>query len=436
MKQKTREECEKKFPSGYKVLEYNGCYNQAIIMCPEGHVYDLHPYNFGKSKCPHCRKLDEFEDAARSFLEHTPFELIEKNGSQCFIKCRTCGTPKETEYRYRKKRKCSKCYSEQTKQEVINKMLEVLPAGSEVLRYTHSKKPVEVLCPEKHVWGVATAWSVLGGAKCPECANRILINGKYIYDFRKTLKDRGWEYVSGEYKHKKSPIKAKCKKGHISEMQYNSFLFSGCPECNIENLTKWTEETAKKFLKDNRPHISLVSLERERPLKANLLCSEHGEFSVDWYDFTSHNRDCAQCAGNAPYTLEFIALGSESLKVVSSEFVKKISKIEAEDFLKENSLVDALDFTFAKGHFYQGELLAVICFQDGRIVQVCHKVGYKVSNLFQMLPRILVETENDVDSSLLNSGLLKEEKVILPTLKEKSGYQIYDSGKTFWRLTV
>lgn len=98
-------------------------------------------------------------------------------------------------------------------------------------------------CSQGHTWK-AIPNAIKNGNGCKKCAAAQLRSS--IKDAHKIAKNRGFEFVSTEYKGMKKKHKWKCIEGHIWETKTSNIKYgNGCPRCNM--LKKSMSEEKCRF---------------------------------------------------------------------------------------------------------------------------------------------------------------------------------------------
>jgi hypothetical protein len=241
----------------------------------------------------------QFESGGYLIVDHTRGKLG-VYGSAYVVECLKCKTQKTTEWQYRTRR-CMKCYFQKKKDDLWVKLQKIAEQLSlKILtpreQFLTERDILELLCSNNHI--TKTTGVRLKKAKGCSYCNKTNRHVHTAHNLPLVLSERGWEYVSGEYKNKKSVITAKCPSGHLNSKAFTSFS-DGCIHCQRANMKR----SQFKELKNSILEEGYVVLEEvdqntfkyETKFKIKCpKCSE--EFFTSCRAFWSDESRCPQCS--------------------------------------------------------------------------------------------------------------------------------------------
>ena len=223
---------------GYKLLskEYINSSQKLEVMCDKGHIYEVTFHNF-------------------------------KTGYRC-KKCAGC-----SKYTYDEVKKCVESYG----YTLISK------------EYKNTDSPIQLMCPEGHIWTTTFYRFNKKGNRCIKCAGV----ARHEYEEVKSyVEARGWEMLSKEYKNVGTPILLKCPNGHVSEIIFSNFMRgSGC-SCCANNKRHDYEYVKKEIEKEGYKLISSEYI--NGATKIEMMCDEGHVFQMRWNNFQQGQR-CPIC---------------------------------------------------------------------------------------------------------------------------------------------
>ncbi len=169
--------------------------------------------------------------------------------------------------------------------------------------YVNTHTPVEVYCKKHDFIFFPTPKNHKSGAKCTICGRESQIKKaskskeKFIEDVEK-LYGKVYETELVNYTNNKTDVKIKCSKHGIFEVRPDIFLGGkGCPKCS-KKKTKSSDkkmflEEVQKIHGDKNDHSETI-IGNSRG-KINVVCKEHGKFSVYMANYFQ-GQGCPKCS--------------------------------------------------------------------------------------------------------------------------------------------
>ena len=248
-------------------------------------------------------------------------------------------------------------------------------------------------CEQGHItW--TNILNLNGSYQCSICSNNKISKDRRfsIDEVKQVLKEKGFEYISGEYKNQYSQILAKCYSGHYIKNNLNYFkTINTCPECKINSFERMQYnlfEDIQKILpneeiilndrevldgkeidiyipskkigieldgvywhskKDKKYHLEKTKLANEKDIKL-----------LHFWD--------KEYTEKKEIVLNMIRskLGSNNRIYGRKTAVKEVSKEIAKKFLNQYHINGYHQANFCLGLYYKGELYAVAAFSKSR----------------------------------------------------------------------
>ncbi len=230
--------------------------------CEKGHVFDLRPRFVQRGAwCPQCTMHDK-KIAALELMQ----EWAEKRGGKCISKYYiSSNTPLEWEcengHRFKKtrdfikqqKKWCFECTRMEQRKENLKKIKKIAIArhgkclSNAFLDYNTK---LEFECKEGHKWKATPFIIIFDHSWCPYCNGKMR---KTIEEMQKLAAKRKGKCISKKYINVITPLKWKCKKGHVwTTPPLNILSGTWCPKCHLilvkttDIIQRWTRGTAWK----------------------------------------------------------------------------------------------------------------------------------------------------------------------------------------------
>lgn len=167
-------------------------------------------------------------------------------------------------------------------------------------RYLGAIPPMRWRCAQGHEWS-ASASDICKGGWCAEChfaSRRLTLEG-----LQQLAASRGGECLSTTYANSVTNLRWRCEKGHEWEAPAGNIKAGHwCQICRRE-ATKLTIDDARAYASSQGGIcLSEEYVDSKAPLKWQCKKGHHFEASIG--NIKPQNAWCAECAGNAPITLE------------------------------------------------------------------------------------------------------------------------------------
>lgn len=231
---------------GYKLLsdEYENIHKKIKIECDKGHIFEMSFNNFKKGqRCKKCNKQNKYTyEYIKEIAEKNGYKLL--NNKNIDLNMRSFLKLKDSD----------------------NKIIEMM-------LYSFENKFIKNNNKKK--------------------VNKNYNNKKYSQEYvEQLIKDRGYQLLN-EYKNNKSKLKIKCKRGHIHEIRFDSFVKgSGCKQCMKENMSNNIEDVKIKL--SNRGYKLLSKYDRNnKPI--TLQCDKGHIFSSTYDIIVNNESNCPIC---------------------------------------------------------------------------------------------------------------------------------------------
>jgi hypothetical protein len=275
---------------GAKLLdEYTGYGELMRIICDNGHPYKANYYNLKEGKwCKKCKNINlkPTVEILINFCKKFNITLLnEQYDGEAFINfvCH-CGKQFSTRWfniNYNKPICCNDCILKITINDVATfikkhhengKLIDNNIATNEYIDPDH---PLLCKCRKQHIF--ETSWNKLHKRKwCPDCLSDRIITLDIIKEF--VASKRKGECLEVEYKSAMTPMKFKCKRGHIWEAKYK-YIKGGtwCPTCSSGFGEEMSRYVISKMTGYNFEKIRLECLMNEetgRKLELDGYCNE------------------------------------------------------------------------------------------------------------------------------------------------------------------
>ena len=164
---------------GYELIstEYKNVHSKLKVKCPNNHIIDILFGNFNRGiRCKYCYKENKrlTYDYVKNYIENEGYELI------------------STEY-------------------------------------VDVKTPLELKCPDGHIFEGTNFNSFKNGIRCSKCNGGIRLTYDYVKDY---IENEGYELISTEYKNSSIKLRIKCQYNHYFNMSFGHFKGGEkCPIC-------------------------------------------------------------------------------------------------------------------------------------------------------------------------------------------------------------
>jgi len=225
-------------------------------------------------------------------------------------------------------------------------------------KYKNAHIKLEIQCPKGHIfWKSYNRFQQ--GHMCPLCAIEKNKQSQYLtYQEVKQYIDsfEGYKLLSKKYKNAHIKLEIQCPKGHIYQVEYNSFQQGcRCPLCAIEKNKQslsLTYECVKQYIESFEGYKLLSTDYKNNNTKLEIRCSKG---HVIWMVYSSFQQGlrCSMCAGNK--------------KLTNQEIIDKLSFCESiretEDKQIEVKCTYCGDWYIPK----RGELTTRIQYTEGRV---------------------------------------------------------------------
>lgn len=185
--------------------------------------------------------------------------------------------------------RCPHCFNTKLTIETIKAMVAIEGYNLESDKYVNNKYPLELKCPEGHIF--TTTWArFVSGHRCPMCAGSKKQNLDFIAAY---LFEIGYTLVSKKYKNNKTPLEIKCDKGHIFISNWSAIQRGvKCPNCSGNK--KFTLDSIKEFVKKENYEVVSTTY-KNNYTKLKFICDKGHRFEMSWKSFHNLNRRCPQC---------------------------------------------------------------------------------------------------------------------------------------------
>ena len=387
---------------------YGGGYinkrSKVKIICNKcGNEMNVQAETFNKyKKCTKCghiaikeqKEKNTFEDR----LKENNIELLIYQSGKKSLSCFKCSKGHifvKTNDAFRETPTCPECAKErrakQRYQEYVRRLKENgLTPLTEF--YTATDK-FACQCEQGHImW--TNILNLNGNYECSICNNERMSKDRRfsIDEVKQILKEKGFEYVSGEYKNQYSQILAKCYSGHFIKNNLNYFkTISSCPECRVGGFQKMQYQLLEDIEK-MLPNEDIVLNDREvldgkeidiyipskkigieldgvywhsqkdkkYHLEKTKLANEKGIKLLHFWD--------VEYSEKKEIVLNMIRskLGLNNRIYGRNTRVKVISKNVAKEFLNKYHINGYHQANFCIGLYYKGELYAAAAFSKSR----------------------------------------------------------------------
>ena len=231
----------------YSKVEYSGCKNKVIIICPiHGEFWQIPNDHLNGTSCPECSKITGSNKRIKS-TEHFINKAKLIHGDK---------------YDY-----------------------------SNTI-YVNNRSVVYVICPE-HGEFKQKANSHTNGQGCAKCAGQYM-NTEYFIQKAKLVHGDKYDYSKVEYKFTDKEVCIGCvNHGEFFQTPNNHLTGYGCPKCagNYMDLDYFIEKSNKKH--HNKYDYSKVSYSKNED-KVCIICLKHGEFWQSPHHHTS-GQGCPIC---------------------------------------------------------------------------------------------------------------------------------------------
>lgn len=190
----------------------------------------------------------------------------------------------------------------------INYIKEVMAKENYTLlseEYKNNKTKLKIKCDKGHEY--EATWAHYNqGSRCPHCN---IESKKFTYkEVKEYIEKDGYVLLSKEYKNSNQKLKIQCDKGHIYEVSYLHYKYSGsrCPHCNkelkIQTLKKSSEERKNDYEyiksemeKDGNILLSKEYISNKKPL--SIQCPNGHVYNASWGSFLQGSR-CPHCVSS------------------------------------------------------------------------------------------------------------------------------------------
>jgi len=184
--------------------------------------------------------------------------------------------------------KCSRCAGNYKKTALEIKNL--LGVEGYIFISIEEHRKIKYMCSNGHI-NTVSLHHFIGGTRCKEC----VINNKKLKltDVKKTIKDKGWQLLSTNYKNAREKLHCICEKGHEIFVPYYSIKFGvGCGICfgnkkkSLKDVEEYVEHHGYEVL-ENKEYENSKS-------KLHLLCPNKHIYVVSVNNFKRGYR-CIKC---------------------------------------------------------------------------------------------------------------------------------------------
>ena len=156
--------------------------------------------------------------------------------------------------------------------------------------YKNSDQKLDAKCNNGHIFHPTYNNFKNKGSRCPYCVGGIAFKYEKV---KENLKELGYELLDSEYINSKTPLKVKCKEGHIIEREYNSIKeYPTCPKC-YNSTRRLKYEYVKKII-ESEEYILLSTEYKNKDQKLQMICPKGHFYEATFGNFRNGFR-CPQC---------------------------------------------------------------------------------------------------------------------------------------------
>ena len=181
--------------------------------------------------------------------------------------------------------------------------------------YYHAKTKYLWQCSKRHKWN-CTYDNIKRGSGCPDCAGN---KPKTIQDAHNLAQSRGFIFLSNKFRGVLNKYSWGCNEGHNWSARFTDVQKGdGCPDCSIRRKT--TIQDAQNLAKNRG--FKFLSIEfKNTSTKYPWQCSHGHEWNTN-YNRIHNGWGCPHCACLAPKNIKYVheIAGSRGFKFLSLEY--------------------------------------------------------------------------------------------------------------------
>jgi hypothetical protein len=303
---------------GHKIVYYGGYRKDTVLECDKGHQWTTSPKN-RKFNCAECKKDARIKEntirITKQLLDTRQLKYL-SGYSSClntdiiWVECLKCGHKRQSTFRFlinRKGRGCFNCHvlslAEKSYSDIKGKLLKLgYSLDSTTSNGFNNLTRVQISCLKCLTKREGTYNHFRSYPKCQVCFDKQK-DEKLKDGVLKELPRNGYTYLKHDVRDYKAYITVRCLNGHEFERDIRR-LRKPCTLCNPKPPPKWNEETVKKYLSKNNPHLEFFGYSLENKA-AKVYCTIHSyHFKIErWHTFKA-KRDCPKCIGHYPLSQE------------------------------------------------------------------------------------------------------------------------------------
>ena len=348
----------------YSKVEYVNSQTKVIIICKEHGEFPTNPGNHinSKSGCPECagNKSSSIEYCQKIATERGGVCLSKEYKNKDIPLKWKCKYNHHFEKRLGSMRNgswCSKCSGKQ-KKTIEDCRVHAITKNGECLseKYTNSSTTMEWKCKEGHLWS-NTFGHIKHGQWCPDCSGK---NNNNIELCKKIAIERDGECLSEKYTNLSSPMKWKCKEGHLWSTNFENIKLSNtwCPTCSGNKRYKIKDCQVYVKKKHNGECLSKEYINSKEFMLWK--CEKNHVFKSKFTNIKNRNSWCSRC--NKCPSCGFYKTGGELCNETCSD--KAIEKYRKKS--KEWIVVKYLQEKLPDENFIHNESVGSQCTKNDR----------------------------------------------------------------------